>query len=387
MELSREIKKIQWAASAAALLLLALLAVACCALLYDAQRERLALIGSLAEQNEELAKELVDVMFALEPLRENVQAGEKLIESCGYSAQGAQYLAEIRNRDILRRQGIIPALGVLGCGLLLGLLFWRLGRLREGLLFYEQERNRLLGRLEESERQARGLENFLEKKNRQMQEFVENISHQIKNPLSCISVAMDTAIDRQDLGELEAAFRYVDKIKGLLKRLLTIGRLEAGKILLHFENLDMKSYLYEVAEEVREKGKRCVFTAEGENFNLHVDPEWLGEAVWNVVNNCMEHTGENGEIQISLHSNTEAVTLSVSDDGESIDEESMPYIFDRFYTTGRADYSHTGIGLNLAKLIAEQHHAVLKAGNRSGDGRTEFLFIFPQYSLKNKSAL
>lgn len=349
----------------------------------NVQRERLALIGSVAKQDEKIAEELVDTMFQFEITEENMRLGAAKLERCGYSVQGERYLRQVRSSSFRFLAIPFAASGCLVCALFLVKMFC----LQRVIESYEKEIKDLSCRLEKAEREGKGYQTFLEKKEKQIQEFIENISHQIKNPLSCISVAMDTAMERHDFDELNAAFMYVDKIKELLKRLLTIGRLEAGKILFHYEDVDLEDYLYEAAEEVKSRGRNCIFTVnkeEREPFVWHLDLEWIEEAIWNILNNCIEHTGEHNLIKIELQINREAAVLSISDDGKGIEEEDLPYIFDRFYTAGKPDYSHTGIGLNLTKLIIEKHHASIRVWNRVESGETEFVIIFPRHMLKNK---
>lgn len=352
-------------------------------IMLNVQRERLAMIGSAAEQDEKMAEGLVDTMFQFEITEENISQGAVMLERCGYSIQGERYLRQVRNSSFRLLAIPFAVSGCMVCVLFLVKMF----SLQRVLKNYEKVVTDLRCQLEKAEREGKGYQTFLEKKEKQMQEFIENISHQIKNPLSCISVAMDTAMERYDFDELDAAFMYVDKIKELLKRLLTIGRLEAGKILFHYEDVDLEDYLYEAAEEVKSRGRNCIFTVnkeERETFVWHLDLEWIEEAIWNILNNCIEHTREHNLIKIELQINREAAVLSISDDGKGIEEEDLPYIFDRFYTAGKPDYSHTGIGLNLTKLIIEKHHASIRVWNRIESGGTEFVIIFPRYTLKNK---
>lgn len=225
-------------------------------------------------------------------------------------------------------------------------------------------------------------EHYLQEKNLMTQNFIENIAHQIKTPLSCISISLERLLESTE-GEarelVRQSLRYTDEIGKLMKRLLDIGRLEAGKVIWHREMFRMADLLEDCAASL-EDGTERIMTMRDREAEYYGDYEWLKEAFSNILKNCLEHDASGEKITVSLTQSREGIKIVIRDHGTGITEKDLPYIFDRFYLPEKTGTSHVGIGLNLARLVVEQHFGSVTARNAEGGG-AEFTVILPAYSI------
>ena len=380
----KKLKRAQHITVIGCILLLVLSMIGWHLALAQVQKERLSLIGALAANDTTTSSAVLDSLFTLQPSAALAAKGETYINSSGYSSHGAYYLYSTLN-SYYQGYHLFLLFALLLCFLLIiaSLAPWR--RWQTELILAEEKRQKELTDIQEI---LAGNERFLAQKTRQLQAFIENISHQIKTPLSCISVALDSALDKQDLQEIPPAFTYIEKIKQLLYKLLTLARLEAGKIMFEYEDVNMQTYLAELSQRMTSQNAHCHFTDETVSPVIwHIDSEWMQEALCNILSDCIEHHTPGTSIEISLSSHQDSDILTFANEGAGIPEDALPHIFDRFYTADCPSYRHTGIGLNLSKLIIETHHASIYARNNNETGRTEFLIVFPHHTLKNKLPL
>ena len=225
-------------------------------------------------------------------------------------------------------------------------------------------------------------EHYLQEKNLMTQNFIENIAHQIKTPLSCISISQERILEGTEGEARELAqqsLRYTDEIGKLMKRLLDIGRLEAGKVIWHREMFRMADLLEDCAASL-EDGTERILTMGDREAEYYGDYEWLKEAFSNILKNCLEHDASGEKITASLTQSREGIKIVIRDHGPGISEKDLPHIFDRFYLPEKTGTSHVGIGLNLARLVIEQHFGTVAARNAEGGG-AEFTVILPAYSI------
>ena len=115
----------------------------------------------------------------------------------------------------------------------------------------------------------------------------------------------------------------------------------------------------------------------GQEIMLSCDRLWLTEAVDNIVKNALDHTKEDGLVQISWKESASAVRLTVKDNGSGIHPEDLYYIFKRFYRSRFSkDTQGIGLGLPLAKSIIEAHNGTIEVDSMEGRGTT-FIITFP----------
>ena len=363
-------------------------------------------IGILYEKDPLLCEKTVPCLFEKDIFWKPSKEGRDAMIALGYTEKGAFYLFQGSGLN-----GVF--LGALSVQILLALFFFyrmlylkklrlaeehalslaiRSAKTKEQELssgnyrFFSEE---LLYEISDVLQMLRAKEQFLQKKNRHTQMFIENIAHQIKTPLSCISLSLDLMLEEAETGQKERileCFSRLGSIETLMKRLLDIGRLEAGKIILHREPLPM-SQLFEECKSALPNGETRIQIVseimEQPDRPYYGDYEWLKEAFSNILKNCLEHDDSGRPVLVSLAQTAEGVKITVRDHGPGIAPEDLPYIFDRFYIPKHQKKSHSGIGLNLAKLIIEKHFGILHVQNHT-DGGAVFSIVLPVYALKNE---
>lgn len=228
---------------------------------------------------------------------------------------------------------------------------------------------------------------------KKMQEFVENIAHQIKTPLSVITMKLEMIQELCGINEdicrlITDCTKNTFKIKMFIKKLLDISRIESGKITLSSDEIVIDYIVEESVEcSVDDKQKVSVnYGNEDRHRKMYADEGWLLEALINVISNCYEHINQKkgGMVYIDISSNSEVCMITISDNGDGIQDCDVAGIFDRFMSRKSQDEFHAGIGLNLSKLIIEAHHGNIRAGNSDKYGGAQFKIILPLYKFKGK---
>lgn len=361
------------------------------------------LIGILYEQDAKICAEIVPLFFEREMYFVKTEEGEAAMHALGYTRQGISYLFQNAGLGRMLFAALLPQIFL--AGLLLLFLYGRDRKRRqeEARLAAWVRRAKAKGECEQNVsyrffgrelifeitdvlQRLYANRKFWEEKNRSMQRFMENIAHQMKTPLSCISLSLDFMAEQQSSGweeRLSECFSCVERMHTLLHMLLRIGRLENGTVVMQKERIDIELLLKECQGALPE-GERIELDAKGMGEQIYYgDSDWLREAFLNLFKNCLEHDTGGQSIQVSASASSEAVTIRIRDHGAGILQEDLPYIFDRFYVPEQVKKSHTGLGLNLARLIIERHFGSLKAGNHP-EGGAVFTVALPIYSLKNE---
>lgn len=373
-----------------------------------------SMIGRLYEEDPESAEQMMGWLFEGER-GGAVEKGEEALTALGYTDKGAEYLYE-QSRLYTFSVGMVCVEILAGIALLI--LFVWMERLREereeelvrrirsgemapaasgreqpeepadggsqsdGAVQPEEPEQALEYEIAKLFERLEAEEHYLQEKNLMTQNFIENIAHQIKTPLSCISISQERIMEGTEGEARELAqqsLRYTDEIGKLMKRLLDIGRLEAGKVIWHREMFRMADLLEDCAASL-EDGTERIQVVGDRDAEYYGDYEWLKEAFSNILKNCLEHDASGEKITASLTQSREGIKIVIRDHGPGISEKDLPHIFDRFYLPEKTGTSHVGIGLNLARLVIEQHFGTVAARNAEGGG-AEFTVILPAYSI------
>ena len=329
-----------------------------------------AVIGKLYEEDKDLAAKAAEYFYSSDLTKENLEQGYLAMKEFGYTEQGMS-LAKNYDVAVYRSTGI-----VLAVVFVLLLLMLRLQKQQNKTeLFEETERLK-----EELWHSNRGEQTLLKTKQNTLQTYVENVAHQVRTPLTNAMLNIALVYDKQSEGDrkmLDECTYHMERVNKLMERLLKIGRLEAGRVELAKEKEDVADLLKELAGQYPERVKLTLCPVE-----LYFDYEWLYEALSCLIENCLDHVGAECEVQIMLSATEHLATITVEDNGSGFKEEDIPYLFERFYSSEKFKATgHYGIGLNLAKLVIEQHFGKLSAYNRP-EGGAGFLVELPRYKLK-----
>jgi two-component system, OmpR family, phosphate regulon sensor histidine kinase PhoR len=219
-------------------------------------------------------------------------------------------------------------------------------------------------------------------------DFVANVSHELKTPLTSIAGYAETLATEASPGtQIERFARPIlsnaRRMHRLVDDLLDLSRIESGRWQPHPELVDVRGLAGEAwaafADRARER--RIQFTAgAGDVHHITADPDALRQVLTNLLDNALRHTPPGGRITVSLESAPGGVTVSVADTGSGIAPEHLPRIFERFYRAdpGRSrEEGGTGLGLAIVKHLVEAHGGRVEAQSTLGRGTTIRMF-FPE---------
>ena len=206
---------------------------------------------------------------------------------------------------------------------------------------------------------------------------ISDISHQIKTPLTSISVMLDRISNDRDMPE-DIKHKLLTDVKHssnyiifLVQSLLTLSRLDADSITMKQEEVsvgELFGICRERTEILAELGEVTVRVEECENISLRCDKKWMSEAITNILKNCIEHTQPGGCVTMSASQNKLFTEITVKDNGSGIPADELPHIFERFYKGSGSDENSIGIGLSLAKAIIEKNNGYINVKSNVGEG-------------------
>ncbi|MCI9615108.1 MAG: HAMP domain-containing histidine kinase [Dorea sp.] len=234
-------------------------------------------------------------------------------------------------------------------------------------------------------------------------ENLSNIAHQIKTPITALSLSVQmmkqhpaddlpcakasyTAADPvgNTTGKpfsqavyLEQVERQLSRLKHLEEALLVLSRIDAGTLLLEETRIDVFTLLVLASDNLQELSAVSGISIEIPNLGemmVIADLDWTMEAVMNLMKNCMEHS-KNGVIHCSYSQNPLYTEIQIWDEGDGFAKEDIPHLFERFYRGQNAGGGGIGLGLALSKEIIERQNGTIRAMNRrDGGGLFEIRF-------------
>ena len=192
---------------------------------------------------------------------------------------------------------------------------------------------------------------------------IEDISHQLKTPLTSMSIMLDNIIENPDMdNETRNLFiheinRQIKWINWLILSLLKLAKLDSNTIEFEKKNINVQNLVNNVIKNLEIpidiKEQKIIITGD-KNTSFVGDYNWENEAITNVLKNCIEHTDKNKNIYIKFEENNFYTKIEIIDEGNGIDKEDLKHIFKRFYKGKNSSESSIGIGLALAKTIIEK---------------------------------
>lgn len=199
-------------------------------------------------------------------------------------------------------------------------------------------------------------------------ENLYNIAHQIKTPITAISLSLQTMEKEKERSE--KIQKQLLRLTRLEEGLLLLSRFDAGTLVLQKSETDVLTVIVLAADNLQEllveSGTSIDITELGE-MAITADLEWTMEAVINLMKNCMEHN-RGGTIHCSYGQNPLYTEILIWDEGNGFDKEDIPHLFERFYRGKNACAGGIGIGLALAKEIIERQNGTIHAKNMPDGG-------------------
>jgi two-component system, OmpR family, phosphate regulon sensor histidine kinase PhoR len=220
-------------------------------------------------------------------------------------------------------------------------------------------------------------------------DFVANVSHELRTPLSLIKGYVETLLNgAKDDPAISVKFlrtieRNADRLKLLIEDLLTISELEAGRIELQLQPLNLQPLAAKVLEDLETRASARQITLNSRIASLQVegDPSRVEQVLANLVDNAIKYGRPGGNVTLDARGSADGlIEVSVVDDGPGIPPDAIERIFERFYRADKArsrEQGGTGLGLSIVKHIVQSHGGKVWAASEPGRGAT-FFFTLPR---------
>lgn len=223
-------------------------------------------------------------------------------------------------------------------------------------------------------------------------EFVANVSHEIRTPITTIKsyteTLLDGAIDEKELAIdfLNTINEASDRMKFLTDDLLELSRLDGGKISFNFKVTNLYDIVVGCVKQniiIANNKNQQIILSEPINKNMYVliDTDRINQVLNNVISNAIKYSYDGKDINIFIEENEENFIVNIKDNGIGIPKEDIGRIFERFYRVDKARsraMGGNGLGLSIAKEIMLEHNGDIKAYSKVGDGTT-MQIIFKKY--------
>lgn len=226
----------------------------------------------------------------------------------------------------------------------------------------------------------------LKKAAKYRQEFLADVSHELKTPIFAAQGFVHTLLDNPEedleirVKFLEKAAKSLDGLDNLVQDLLTVSQIETGAIKIEKKKINLRPLIEEIFEQVEAKAKKRdvslkLIAPKGE-IQVKADTQRISQVILNLVVNAIKYGKEKGLVQIIINEKKKAYTISVVDNGPGIPEEHLHRIFERFYRVDKSRAKNsggTGLGLSIVKHIVQAHNSKISVQSESNKG-TRFEF-------------
>lgn len=218
-------------------------------------------------------------------------------------------------------------------------------------------------------------------------EITDNVSHELLTPVSVLRSKLENLLIREDIepgiaNKIEESLKTLNRLQVLVNSLLLIARIESRQYLRN-DNIYINEVLKENANEINpvaeDKGVELKEEFEQDFQFMKANRSLIFSMFFNVINNAVKNTSLGGIIIIRSHFLYNRFNVIISDNGKGMLKEQIDSLFSRFKTKMNVNEDGTGIGLAIAKTIADFHKIVISVTSEVGKG-TSFSFLFPENS-------
>lgn len=221
-------------------------------------------------------------------------------------------------------------------------------------------------------------------------DFIDNISHELKTPLSTVKVVVEALQDdniRKDdktMKEyLEMASVEISRLEMLTGKVLSTSMLEGGIIKMQNQEIDLQKLVAELISTLKVRlikdSAKINFEISGDHFYIHGDPLHIQGAILNIMDNSLKYSEASPEINISMLKKNNEVVIKIKDNGPGISQEYLKKIFDKFFRVPSGNLHNIkghGLGLSYVDMVMKLHGGSVQAENDIPKGII-FTLIFP----------
>ena len=217
-----------------------------------------------------------------------------------------------------------------------------------------------------------------------LKKSLEDISHQLKTPLTSILVMLDNIIDDPEMdaevreGFIRSIKRETVNINFFVQAILKLSRFDSNTIHFIKEKTDLRALIDDVVQNVSALCdlRNITVAVEGEcSAAIVCDCKWQTEAITNILKNSVDHSCDGGMVHIHCSQNTVYSMIEITDFGEGISEKDLPHIFERFYKGDNASPDGIGIGLALSKSIIEEDNGTVSVDSDENGTRFKIKYF------------
>ena len=217
----------------------------------------------------------------------------------------------------------------------------------------------------------------------QLKKSLEDISHQLKTPLTSITIMLDNLLDNLNMDVdirndfIKSIYREISNINFFIQALLKLSKFDANTIKFNRKEEKIRDVIEQAQQNVEtlcDLRKIKIETipdfgqAPFRNPEVVCDIKWQVEAITNIIKNCVEHSESGTKISIKYGKNDLYSEIMIEDQGSGIDPEDLKHIFERFYKGKNSRKDSVGIGLSLAKTIIEKDNGYITVESEIGKG-------------------
>lgn len=222
-------------------------------------------------------------------------------------------------------------------------------------------------------------------------DFINNMTHELKTPISTISLSSDMLMRGDFSNDPEKLQRYASiiykenkRLESQVERVLNVAKMDKDTLKLKRESFDMHELIEEAKDNFEfnqaETGGNIVLELEASQFILNVDPVHISNVVFNLLDNAIKYCEKAPEIHVRTKNERNFFILEISDNGIGIKRENIRLIFDKFYRVPTGNLHNVkgfGLGLYYVKMIIEQHGGTIHVKSQPGKGSV-FTISLPQ---------
>lgn len=344
------------------------------------------IVGSLIEKHPELEDDIIASII----LKENYELGNSILEK--YQLNNVDYINYNNNYLIL----------ILAIAIYLGLLFINfifIYNMYQKIKKIDQYMNNILNDdyslniKEYCEGDISNLKNdvykmtvklkeqseLLTKDKKYLEETLEDISHQIKTPLTSMYMINDILTNEKN-ERIRKEFlvknkNQIERIEWLVISLLKLSKLDSGTVKLKKEKIKVKDLINKAIEPIKVSLdlKSIDLDLNLSNDTVLVDINWTKEALLNIIKNACEHTKD--KITITSKNNPLYLEIRITDNGKGIAKKDLKHIFERFYK-GSDNKDSIGIGLNMSKKIINLQQGIIEVETKENIGSTFIIKLY-----------
>ncbi|WP_411679640.1 ATP-binding protein [Clostridium thailandense] len=221
----------------------------------------------------------------------------------------------------------------------------------------------------------------LEEVEKNRREFISNVSHEIRSPITSVKGFIGGILDgvipkEKENYYLSIAYEEVQRLTRLVNDLLDLSAIEAGQFKLRIEEIDINEIvrlcIIKFEQKIHEKRLKVDVLMQDDNLYVAADRDRINQVVTNLVDNAVKYVGEGGNIKVSTKIKGDKALISVFNDGPIIPERDLKHIWNRFYKVDKSRTSKvsTGLGLSIVRSILTQLGEDIWIENKESQGVT-----------------